>query len=466
MAGGDELGGDPATETFDPSPDARGQLALTVVHHPDQAALGTRVTVTPGQTLEIGRHSDAFGPDALARSAVSRRHASIECSAVGDLTVVDHGSRNGTFVNGGPVKATAGGTRLSPGDVVRMGRLLVVAEDSRGGDQRGVLPGSLAGFVGFSVAWTKLARVGAALVDRDAPVLIWGPSGGGRSALAAAIAEPHETVTLRQPPTTWPTSGVVVLEDIEAWPTPELQRWLDPAGQGARRIVVTAQSPASLAALSVPSGFLSAVAPWTLHVPPLAERPSDLAALVWEFARRFAGQEAVPSHDLLERLLRTPMAAHTGRLESFMERAVLEGQGEDGLVDVFDGLDAVLASAPGDHVAPTAPQSLTVARSGAWLELAGAPRADLTGRPLLRRLAVALTQAWQERPGTSLDVDALFAAGWPGDRTRGRARTNRVYVALTKLRKLGLAQILIRIDGGYRLDPGCAVDVVDDAASS
>jgi hypothetical protein len=50
--------------------------------------------------------------------------------------------------------------------------------------------------------------------------------------------------------------------------------------------------------------------------------------------------------------------------------------------------------------------------------------------------------------------DALLAAGWPGERILPDAATNRLYVAIATLRKLGLRDVLVRFDEGYRLDPG------------
>jgi hypothetical protein len=48
-------------------------------------------------------------------------------------------------------------------------------------------------------------------------------------------------------------------------------------------------------------------------------------------------------------------------------------------------------------------------------------RASVPGRGPLRRLVSTLTRARLERPGAGLDIAALFAAGWPGERAR-RAR--------------------------------------------
>ena len=54
-------------------------------------------------------------------------------------------------------------------------------------------------------------------------------------------------------------------------------------------------------------------------------------------------------------------------------------------------------------------------------------------------------------------MDALQSAGWPGERMHPEAASNRVYVAITTLRKLGLKPVLVRRDDGYLLDPEVTV---------
>jgi hypothetical protein len=48
-------------------------------------------------------------------------------------------------------------------------------------------------------------------------------------------------------------------------------------------------------------------------------------------------------------------------------------------------------------------------------------------------------------------------AGWPGERIGADAAANRVRVALTTLRKLGLRDVIKTGQGGYLLDPAMAV---------
>lgn len=79
------------------------------------------VTIGPHRELVLGRASSAavrFDP--RRDSQVGRHHARIiwNTDAATDFTLVDLGSRNGTFVNGARVDRPVA---LGPGDVVRLG---------------------------------------------------------------------------------------------------------------------------------------------------------------------------------------------------------------------------------------------------------------------------------------------------------------------------------------------------------
>jgi pSer/pThr/pTyr-binding forkhead associated (FHA) protein len=85
---------------------------------------GRRVQVT--SALLLGRQA---GDLVLDDPQVSRRHASVR--PAGDaLEVEDHGSRNGTWVNGARV---GGVTRLAPGDQVRLGDTVFEVEGTATG---------------------------------------------------------------------------------------------------------------------------------------------------------------------------------------------------------------------------------------------------------------------------------------------------------------------------------------------
>lgn len=56
-------------------------------------------------------------------------------------------------------------------------------------------------------------------------------------------------------------------------------------------------------------------------------------------------------------------------------------------------------------------------------------------------------------PGVPVPMQELLAAGWPGERMQAGAGENRLYVAMSALRNLGVGEILVRGDGGWLLEP-------------
>jgi hypothetical protein len=121
-------------------------------------------------------------------------------------------------------------------------------------------------------------------------------------------------------------------------------------------------------------------------------------------------------------------------------------------------LRALIASEdePG-ALSPAEPsQTWTFAQDGAWLRTPGGERFSLSSRPS-RRLLLALLKLRQERSGAWLDHDALLAAGWPSEHPLPEAGLNRIYVALSGLRKAGLRALLQHGEEGYRLDPAAAI---------
>ena len=110
-------------------------------------------------------------------------------------------------------------------------------------------------------------------------------------------------------------------------------------------------------------------------------------------------------------------------------------------------LSARTEPAPGDT-----PDALLVRANGSAFRLPGSNAdVDLSRRAPLRRILVALAQRRLDAPGEGLDVEEILAAGWPGERVSDRAGNNRVHVALTTLRNLGLRGVLVSSPGGYSL---------------
>ncbi|MDB4935873.1 MAG: Signal transduction response regulator [Labilithrix sp.] len=102
-------------------------------------------------------------------------------------------------------------------------------------------------------------------------------------------------------------------------------------------------------------------------------------------------------------------------------------------------------------------RTLFVARDGQYFSLSGAERIDLSTKGPLRRIFRAIVTAHRECPRRGLSVSAVFDAGWFGERAAPDALAGRVYSAISKLRRLGLGDVLVRSEAGYLLDPRCCV---------
>ena len=104
------------------SPLRREGMGLRVLASADPSLkVGARVPVQARFTL--GRSAEAGVDWVVADPRVSGRHLTIQRAEDGDGWIVtDHGSRNGTFVDGHPLRAPGA---LSPGSVLRLGDTLL-----------------------------------------------------------------------------------------------------------------------------------------------------------------------------------------------------------------------------------------------------------------------------------------------------------------------------------------------------
>lgn len=100
------------------------------------------------------------------------------------------------------------------------------------------------------------------------------------------------------------------------------------------------------------------------------------------------------------------------------------------------------------------PPALLLGADSEWFSVAGAPRVDLSRRPLLRRLLSALAAQYERSPDTVVEPQALIREAWPKEHYNPEVHVNRLHVALSSLRTLGLREVVIRSDRGYRLQPG------------
>jgi predicted ATPase len=101
----------------------------------------------------------------------------------------------------------------------------------------------------------------------------------------------------------------------------------------------------------------------------------------------------------------------------------------------------------------SAPEQLVVARSGSWFRLGARAPVSLDRRRTLQRLFMHLAHRRDSAAGRGAPLAELVDAGWPGERVLPQAAANRVYVAVTTLRKMGLGDVLKASDDGWCLDP-------------
>jgi hypothetical protein len=102
-------------------------------------------------------------------------------------------------------------------------------------------------------------------------------------------------------------------------------------------------------------------------------------------------------------------------------------------------------------------RSLFVARDGAYFSVSGGARMDLSTKGPLRKIFRAIVKAHRDQPRRCLSVNEVFDAGWFGEKAASDALAGRVYSAISKLRRMGLSDVLVRSENGYQLDPRVCV---------
>ncbi|MDC3959220.1 ATP-binding protein [Polyangium jinanense] len=123
-------------------------------------------------------------------------------------------------------------------------------------------------------------------------------------------------------------------------------------------------------------------------------------------------------------------------------------------------LARLLGSALATHAspAPAAPRVLRLDATGRWFEPPSGPRVACANRPVMRRLLVALAQAHLAAPARPFSFEELIEIGWPGERILADAARNRLHVMLTRMRDLGLREVLLGNDLGYFFSPDLSID--------
>lgn len=176
-----------------------------------------------------------------------------------------------------------------------------------------------------------------------------------------------------------------------------------------------------------------------------------------------------PDFALLFSIARARLARSAGRTseadeERSASRAIGARARDRGLVmlaetdvapDTTSGLVALALRVPLTSTsAPSMPPEAAVLRigpQGTWFRAPGGARVDLSRRKPLRLILERLADE-RERGPAALPWDALLEAGWPGEKMRADAGAHRVRVAISTMRKMGLADALRTGEMGYLLD--------------
>lgn len=107
---------------------------------------------------------------------------------------------------------------------------------------------------------------------------------------------------------------------------------------------------------------------------------------------------------------------------------------------------------------PATEEAVVVSADGSWID--GPTGRTATGAALRRVLAALLETHRGARQGP-LDVWALLEAGWPHEVVHPEAGSNRVYVAVSRLRALGLRDAIFRDGDGYRIPHDARIVLID-----
>ncbi|MBX3231960.1 MAG: AAA family ATPase [Labilithrix sp.] len=171
----------------------------------------------------------------------------------------------------------------------------------------------------------------------------------------------------------------------------------------------------------------------------LATGPSPLTLAAAEARVRVAGVTA-PAYVIEELVDASLMRVEAGEeprytlLESIRRFALTYGDGADRPREV-----------------QSAETGAVIARSGQWFVSPSGERVSLAASPKLAAVLAALVRARLDGRDT-LDTSAIVAEGWPGELILPRAARNRVYVAVSSLRRMGLQSAVHHTRTGYRLD--------------
>lgn len=428
---------------FDPQRVAQ-QWSVVIVHHRSIDVLGLRRVISKGSALDIGRACGAFGEGALDEAQLSRAHARLEVDARGALVVSDLGSANGTWVDGSRV----GSATLRSGSIVRTGPVLFVAQ------------------------WT--AETYAIRRSTRAPAVSFDASEFARR-LRARVSKNELTVLRARSRRAWSEHLALIAEELGR-AVREASSLDEARAMPADHIVIvpgdslTVRDRSSLRERAARPALVIDGAPrdaedddHTLAIAPLSERVEDIPWIA-RGALESAGAEGLAfDASYASRLLQACWPEDVEGVHRWAE-AVSRRTG----ALTWSGEELALTGGPrpqhsADRAVPAsagrAETRMSIARDGSWFRPEGEPAVDLRMRFALAKILRALVAAFERDGDKTLSLDEVVHAGWPGEKLLSDSASNRVYVALATLRKLGLRDAIERREGGYRLSPKAAITV-------
>lgn len=149
---------------------------------------------------------------------------------------------------------------------------------------------------------------------------------------------------------------------------------------------------------------------------------------------------------------------------ALLARAKRDPRGEERRLDDFDVVlrrtdDTLWQEKRSRHTArlnESAPVILALDREGKSFELFS-HSVDFARRGPLRRILIALAERRHAAVPAALTVDEIRAVGWPDEKMSHASGAARVYMAIKRLRSLGLDPILRTTESGYTLDSSVVV---------
>lgn len=312
---------------------ARKKRTARIVHSPDPGAVGRELPLDGSKWL-IGRGASGLG--GVGDPHMSREHAQlIPVEQLGDYFLEDLETSNGCLLNGTMIERPE---PISPGDVLSLGHTLLVVDEE---PSAGQLPVSwvvdgqqVKEVLGISYTAQRLRKSIATVAAARGTVLILGKTGVGKEVAARAIhrlspratgpwvpvncaAIPGEiaeselfgykrgaftgAVTDRDGYFVQASGGALFLDEIGDLPLPLQAKLLRVLEDGTVQQVggspslqidlrVIAATHVDLDTTGFRQDLLARLGDWILHIPPLAERRSDILVLWDHFQRQEAPQ--------------------------------------------------------------------------------------------------------------------------------------------------------------------------------